>query len=131
MSNHIEELGDPGARELLASPQPIRLAYAGSANGTLLATFEHTAGNGAITNYLIRKSTDDCATWSTLSTVPGDVGSLAPFLFEYPQQVGNYPAGTLMLLGNTVNASNTGASIREYPRPSLADDGPYRTRPPP
>jgi|GEM_PF-5632297 len=25
----IEALGDPGAQELLASPQPIRLAYAG------------------------------------------------------------------------------------------------------
>jgi len=30
MSREIEQLGDPGARELLASPQPIRLAYAGS-----------------------------------------------------------------------------------------------------
>jgi Pyridoxamine 5'-phosphate oxidase len=30
MSGDVEQLGDPGARELLASPQPIRLAYAGS-----------------------------------------------------------------------------------------------------
>jgi nitroimidazol reductase NimA-like FMN-containing flavoprotein (pyridoxamine 5'-phosphate oxidase superfamily) len=29
MGNEIEELSDPGAQELLASPQPIRLAYAG------------------------------------------------------------------------------------------------------
>jgi hypothetical protein len=29
MGNDIEALGDPGAQELLASPQPIRLAYAG------------------------------------------------------------------------------------------------------
>jgi Pyridoxamine 5'-phosphate oxidase len=29
MSDDIEQLGDPGAQELLASPQPIRLAYAG------------------------------------------------------------------------------------------------------
>jgi hypothetical protein len=29
MSNDIEALGDPGAQELLASPEPIRLAYAG------------------------------------------------------------------------------------------------------
>jgi hypothetical protein len=30
MSGDVEQLGDPGAQELLASPQPIRLAYAGS-----------------------------------------------------------------------------------------------------
>jgi hypothetical protein len=30
MSNDLEQLADPGAQELLASPQPIRLAYAGS-----------------------------------------------------------------------------------------------------
>jgi hypothetical protein len=30
MSGDVDELGDPGARELLASPQPIRLAYAGT-----------------------------------------------------------------------------------------------------
>jgi uncharacterized pyridoxamine 5'-phosphate oxidase family protein len=29
MSNEIEALGDPGAQELLASPQPMRLAYDG------------------------------------------------------------------------------------------------------
>jgi hypothetical protein len=29
MGRDVEELADPGARELLASPQPIRLAYAG------------------------------------------------------------------------------------------------------
>jgi hypothetical protein len=29
MSNDVEQLADPGARELLSSPQPIRLAYAG------------------------------------------------------------------------------------------------------
>ncbi len=29
MSSDVEQLGDPGAQELLASPQPIRLAYAG------------------------------------------------------------------------------------------------------
>jgi hypothetical protein len=30
MSGDTEQLGDPGARELLSSPQPIRLAYAGT-----------------------------------------------------------------------------------------------------
>jgi hypothetical protein len=43
-----------------------------------------------------------CIDGSTLSAVPGDVNSLAPFLFEYPKQLGRYLAGTLMLLGNIV-----------------------------
>jgi hypothetical protein len=30
MSPDVDQLGDPGAQELLSSPQPIRLAYAGS-----------------------------------------------------------------------------------------------------
>jgi hypothetical protein len=30
MSPEVDQLGDPGAQELLSSPQPIRLAYAGS-----------------------------------------------------------------------------------------------------
>jgi uncharacterized pyridoxamine 5'-phosphate oxidase family protein len=30
MSTDVGQLGDPGAQELLSSPQPIRLAYAGS-----------------------------------------------------------------------------------------------------
>src|ERR1700742_162741 len=30
MSSDVEQLGDPGAQELLTSPQPIRLAYAGT-----------------------------------------------------------------------------------------------------
>jgi len=102
------------ASEGLGYDRMIRLAYAGSANGTLLATFEHSAGGGAITDYEIQKSTDDGASWSNLSTVPGDVGSLAPFLFEYPQQLGSYPAGTLMLLGDTVTAGNTASAIREW-----------------
>ncbi|MFJ9250888.1 MULTISPECIES: arabinofuranosidase catalytic domain-containing protein [unclassified Streptomyces] len=100
--------------ESLGYARTIRLASAGAANGTMLSTFEHTAGNGVITGYLIRQSTDNGATWSTRSIVPGDVSSLAPFLYEYPQQVGGLPAGTLMLLGTTVTAGNTHASIREW-----------------
>ena len=54
----------------------IRLQYAGSEDGTLLATFEDSNNDGSITSYHIQKSTDNGATWSTLSTVPADVGRL-------------------------------------------------------
>jgi hypothetical protein len=77
----------------------IRLQYAGSEDGTLLATFEDSNNDGSITSYHIQKSTDNGATWSTLSTVPGEVDAYAPFLYEFPEKLGNNPAGTLMLLG--------------------------------
>jgi hypothetical protein len=122
-AKYLTPAGDPpgsvmyspsSGNEYLGYARMIRLGYAGPANGTLLATFEHEAGNGAISDYEIQKSTDDGATWSNLSTVAGDAKSLAPFLFEYPKQFGRYPAGTLMLLGNTRSASDTGAAIREW-----------------
>jgi hypothetical protein len=83
--------------------------------GTMLSTFEHEEGNGSEGYYVIQKSTDSGATWSTLTTVDGgDVNVLAPFLFRYPTAIGGMPAGTLMLLGDTRNASNVNSAIREW-----------------
>ncbi len=92
----------------------IRLQYAGSEDGTLLATFEDSNNDGSITSYHIQKSTDNGATWSTLSTVPAEVDAYAPFLYEFPKQLGSNPAGTLMLLGTTFNSGATGIAIREW-----------------
>jgi hypothetical protein len=101
--------------EYLGYARTIRLGYAGAQDGTLLSTFEHETGTGSEGDYVIRKSTDNGATWSTLSTVPGgDVDTLAPFLYEFPQELGAYPAGTLMLLGSTRNASGQDVAIREW-----------------
>jgi hypothetical protein len=106
--------GPSSSSEHLGYARTVRLAAAGSANGTLLSTFERSVGNGDTTDYEIQRSTDDGATWSNLSKVPGDADSDAPFLYEFPQKLGSYPAGTLMLLGNTVAAGRTKAAIREW-----------------
>ena len=98
--------------EGMAYTRMIRLAASGSANGTLLASFEHWSTTGAQSGYVIRRSTDDGATWSTLSTVPGDTFSYQPFLFEYPHQIGSHPAGTLMLVGATLPANRSGVTFR-------------------
>lgn len=98
--------GDP---VLLAYSRVVRLAH-GAAKGTLLGTFEHTRTNGAPSEYVIRKSTDDGVTWSTLAKVAdGESGEghpasvfYQPFLFELPTKMGNYPAGTLLLTGNVL-----------------------------
>jgi hypothetical protein len=92
----------------------IRLQDAGSEDGDLLATFEDSNNNGSITSYHIQRSTDNGATWSTLSTVPADVDAYAPFLYEFPKQLGNNPAGTLMLLGTTFGSGDSDIAIREW-----------------
>lgn len=100
--------------EGMAYVRMIRLAHSGSADGTLLATFEHWNTDGTQSDYIIKQSTNDGASWSTLSTVAGDTFSYQPFLFEYPQQLGNYPAGTLLLVGATLPANRAGVSFREW-----------------
>lgn len=94
--------------ERLAYSRVIRLEHSGSENGTLLGTFEHATTNGASSDFVIRRSTDDGTTWSTLTTVSDPLTGAnhpsdqlwQPFLYEFPTQIGRFPAGTLVLLGN-------------------------------
>jgi hypothetical protein len=102
------------ATEANAYARVIELRHAGADNGMLLATFEHWYTNGQPSDHIIRASKDGGATWSTLATVPDSLTGPGhpvsqmwqPFLFEFPTQLGAYPAGTIMLLGNTVAASS-------------------------
>ena len=99
----------------------IQLNHAGSMNGRLLATWEHwyTDGpnnsstvNGTEGSFIIRESADNGNTWTTISTVKDTqtgaghpcVRFWQPFFFEFPSQLGKYPAGTLLLVGNLVPA---------------------------
>ncbi|WP_042391799.1 ricin-type beta-trefoil lectin domain protein [Streptacidiphilus carbonis] len=100
--------------EGMAYTRMVRLQHSGSADGTLLASFEHWTTDGSASYYDIRRSTDDGASWSTLSSVLGDTYSYQPFLFEYPQQLGAYPAGTLLLVGATLPANRAGVTFREW-----------------
>src|SRR3954469_21460781 len=52
--------------ELLAYNRVIRLAHAGSANGRLLAVFEHEMADRSPAPLMVRTSTDEGRTWSTL-----------------------------------------------------------------
>lgn len=83
----------------------IRLQHGGSANGTLLATFECWAND-----FGIYQSTDDGLAWSLIATTtetqfPGWQFKVEPDIFETPSQMGNLPAGTILLAGNSVNGS--------------------------
>ncbi|KAJ6124951.1 hypothetical protein N7471_012268 [Penicillium samsonianum] len=91
--------------EAVGYSRVIKLQHAGGTNGKLLATFEHWYTNNAPSNYIIRESTNNGTTWDTLTTVaaPGDLPTqfyYQPFLFEFPQQLGKYAEGTILLVGN-------------------------------
>jgi hypothetical protein len=110
------------AQESNAYARVIQLRYAGAENGTLLATFEHANTDGTPSEYIIRSSTDNGATWSTRATVPDSLTGAGhpvsrmwqPFLFEFPKKLGAYPAGTIMLLGNTVPADGSYTEFQEW-----------------
>jgi 3-keto-disaccharide hydrolase len=110
------------ADESNAYARMIELQHAGPENGTLLATFEHWYADGQPSEYIIRSSGDGGVTWSTLATVPDTLTGAGhpvsqmwqPFLFEFPRQLGAYPAGTIMLLGNTVPADASYTEFQEW-----------------
>ena len=99
----------------------VELQHAGVLNGRLLATWEHHYTRGPQSNdpdgtpgsFIIRQSDDQGATWETLATVSdtqttdGHPFSVfyQPYIFEYPQQLGKYPQGTLLLVGNLLPAN--------------------------
>lgn len=117
--------GPVGTNEVANYARVIRLQHNGANNGTLLATFEHGFPNGTASYLVIRKSTDDGATWSTLSTVPEPNGwpiMWQPFLFELPKAVGSYPAGTILLAENSL-PSNTNNTLTCFYLFSSTDQG--------
>ncbi len=79
----------------------IRLQYNGSANGTLIATYESWPND-----FRFYRSTDDGLTWTqigapVLSSTTGWVMKVEPDLYELPAAMGNLPAGTILLAGNS------------------------------
>jgi len=91
----------------------ICLKHSGTSNGKLLCTFDQLKNvsvqlsDGSTVSkqvYPIYESSDDGTTWSLISNVYDQEYGLPrtsqPCLFELPQQVGDMPAGTILLAGN-------------------------------
>ena len=100
---------DPG----VMYARPITLHYNGTANGTMLTTFE-TYTNG--TPYFpVYKSTNGGSTWSYLSQVDDTVNGYGmrwnPDLYELPAALGSLPAGTLIEAGLSVPSSLASTTI--------------------
>lgn len=88
-------------------------------NGDLLATWENYSRepkNNSV-YFPIYKSSDHGKSWKHISNVTDQVNGWGlryqPFLYELPQAVGNYSAGTILLAGNSIptNLSNTQIDI--------------------
>lgn len=91
----------------------ICLKNSGSGNGTLLCTFDQlknvtvSMDDGTSVSkqvYPIYKSTDNGDNWQLISNVYdkeyGLLRTSQPCLYELPSQVGDMPAGTILLAGN-------------------------------
>ena len=81
----------------------IELQHSGEHNGTLVATYEmYTSGlRVEKPGYNIHVSHDGGSNWEMVATVREKAAAIQsefqPFLYELPSQVGDMPAGTLLL----------------------------------
>lgn len=87
-----------------------------SDNGTLLATFEHYIKG--MRSFPIYRSCDNGKTWTLWSKVEDTylkVGNkYQPQLYELPHQVGDFPAGTILLAGNAIPENNATTELTLY-----------------
>lgn len=84
----------------------IELKYSGEHNGTLLATSQW-----ADDSFPVYKSTNGGKSWKRIVSVsekltPSLVGNWQPHLYELPVQVGDMPAGTILLSGCSHDSNN-------------------------
>ncbi|UUZ86406.1 glycoside hydrolase [Paenibacillus sp. P26] len=98
----------------------ITLKNNGSANGTLLVTYDQLVYVNGVQVYPIYKSTDNGTTWTHVTDVvpsqnfPGETLTSQPFLYEVPQTVGGLAAGTILLAGNIMKADRSTSRIVIY-----------------
>lgn len=76
-------------------------------DGVLLATWEnYLPNNDSFPYFPIYQSLDGGRTWSERSRVYDQVNGWGlryqPFLYELPEAIGNYSAGTILLAGNSI-----------------------------
>ena len=97
-------------------PRGIRLEHNGSANGTMLATFEQYTNGKPV--FPIYRSTDTGNSWTKISEVADTQNGWGmrwqPQLFELPTAIGNFPAGTILAAGDSVPSNRSGFKIDMY-----------------
>ena len=97
-------------------PRALRMQHNGSANGTMLATFEQYSSGTPV--FPIYRSTDNGNGWTKISEVADTQNGWGmrwqPELFELPTAVGEFPAGTILAAGASVPADRSAIKIDVY-----------------
>lgn len=97
-------------------PRAVQLKSSGSANGTMLATFEQYTNDTP--SFPIFRSTNGGSSWTQYSTVIDTANGWGlryqPFLYELPTAVGNYPAGTVLCIGNSIPSDLSRTKLDVY-----------------
>ncbi|MER5428665.1 RICIN domain-containing protein [Streptomyces sp. NPDC002588] len=97
-------------------PRALRLQHNGSANGTILSTFEqYTSGTPVFPIY---RSTDNGNSWTKISDVADTQNGWGmrwePELFELPTAMGDFPVGTILAAGDSVPGDRSATKIDLY-----------------
>ncbi|MFC8147240.1 RICIN domain-containing protein [Streptomyces paradoxus] len=97
-------------------PRGLRLQHSGSANGTILATFEQYTNGTPV--FPIYRSTDNGNSWTKISDIADTQNGWGmrwePELFELPTAIGGFPAGTIMAAGLSVPSNRSATKIDMY-----------------
>lgn len=97
-------------------PRVIQIKHHEGSKGHLLATFEHYMNREP--SFPIYRSTDNGVTWNLLSEVEDTQNKWGmkyqPHLFELPQQVGEFPAGTIFCSGNSIPKDMSATELLVY-----------------
>lgn len=120
----MEEKYEPVVKTLYATPghapavgamypRVLKIQHHAGAEGNLLATFEHYMHREP--SFPIYRSTDHGETWHLFSEVEDTQNKWGmryqPHLFELPQQVGEFPAGTIFCSGNSIPADRSATEL--------------------
>ncbi|KAI3332930.1 glycoside hydrolase family 93 protein [Ustulina deusta] len=93
-------------------------------SGTLIATWENYSPEPPKVYFPIYKSTDGGVSWTQISKVQDTVNGWGlryqPFLYQLPIAIGIYPAGTLLVAGNSIPTDLSKTKIDIY---ASKDDG--------
>jgi len=94
----------------------LQLKNSGTANGTMLATFEQYTNGMPV--FPVYRSQDSGRTWSKISSVADTVNGwglrFQPFLYELPTAIGAYPAGTVLAIGNSIPNDSSATKLDVY-----------------
>lgn len=87
-------------------------------NGVLLATWENYSPEPPPVYFPIFKSVDGGVTWKHISNVTDQVNGWGlryqPFLYELPERIGEFPAGTVILSGSSIPTDLSVTKIDMY-----------------